>query len=91
MIVNASDPDDFSVVTPTDKHAWTKLFAEYFVINAHCIVPQCSAHSDDMLWYVRNPSVMSFYLGGKVRFHFDRFYLSDIQNVIFSVIAFGGV
>uniref|UniRef100_A0A914XRD3 Uncharacterized protein n=1 Tax=Plectus sambesii TaxID=2011161 RepID=A0A914XRD3_9BILA len=59
------DPDDFTVVAPSDKHAWTKLFAEYFVVNAHCVAPQCSAHSDDMLWYVRNPSVMSFYLGGK--------------------------
>lgn len=58
------DPEDFTVVSPSDKHAWTKMFVEYFLTNAHCTLPQCSAHSsDDMLWYVRPPQ--SFFVGNQ--------------------------
>ncbi len=53
-------------MTPDDKHVWTKLFVEYFLANAHCTIPHCSAQTDDMLWYVKQRS--SFFVGSDVSF-----------------------
>ena len=50
-MADIADPDDFTVVTPTDKHIWAKMFVEYFLGDLHCSLPQCSAQADDMLWY----------------------------------------
>uniref|UniRef100_A0A9J2PSW1 SLED domain-containing protein n=2 Tax=Ascaris TaxID=6251 RepID=A0A9J2PSW1_ASCLU len=31
---------------------WSKVFSDFIVGNVHCTSDKCSAHSDDMLWYV---------------------------------------
>jgi len=68
-----SDPEDFTVVTPSDKQIWTKMFQEYFITNRHCTLPHCAAHqADDMLWYVRHNVPSSFYLGASVCFSLYR-------------------
>ena len=38
------DPDDFTVVSPADKHIWAKMFVEYLLVDY--------AQGDDMLWCV---------------------------------------
>ena len=60
-----TDTDGFAVLNAVDKHAWTRTFAEYFLVNAHCTSPACTAHSaDDLLWYVRVNA--RFYVGANV-------------------------
>ncbi|OUC42533.1 hypothetical protein D917_00287, partial [Trichinella nativa] len=39
-----------------DKHAWARIFAEFFLVNAHCTKSHCSFQTDDILWYVPQSS-----------------------------------
>uniref|UniRef100_A0A915HKQ3 Uncharacterized protein n=1 Tax=Romanomermis culicivorax TaxID=13658 RepID=A0A915HKQ3_ROMCU len=57
----AIDTEDFTIVLPTDKHAWAKIFVEYFLSNVHCSLPRCLYQSsDDMLWYVQASGAYSY-------------------------------
>uniref|UniRef100_A0A915CYF2 Uncharacterized protein n=1 Tax=Ditylenchus dipsaci TaxID=166011 RepID=A0A915CYF2_9BILA len=38
---------------------WCTIFTEYILENSHCTKKECTAHSDDMLWYVPLVKVMS--------------------------------
>ncbi|VDM44183.1 unnamed protein product [Toxocara canis] len=45
---------------------WAKIFSDFILGNVHCTSDKCSAHSDDMLWYVpmqQRASPNSFYIG----------------------------
>ncbi|VDK45805.1 unnamed protein product [Anisakis simplex] len=42
---------DLAFVTNQERR-WSKLFSDFIIGNVHCTWEKCSAHSDDMLWYV---------------------------------------
>lgn len=52
-----------------EKHC-SILFVEYILDHVHCSIDDCTAHHDDMIWYVpyvRTSS--SFYVGSGVSLH----------------------
>lgn len=38
--------------SPLDDGQWCTLYAEYILESLYCSNEKCTAHSDDMLWYV---------------------------------------
>lgn len=61
------DTSNFTILLPTDKHAWAKVFVEYFLSNVHCTLPRCGFQAaDDMLWYVQAPGGGYVYSSGHV-------------------------
>ncbi|KRZ91955.1 Uncharacterized protein T08_1779 [Trichinella sp. T8] len=48
--------DSYVMVSNVDKHAWARIFAEFFLVNAHCTKSHCSFQTDDILWYVPQSS-----------------------------------
>ncbi|TKR75760.1 hypothetical protein L596_017003 [Steinernema carpocapsae] len=57
-IVNNYEPD------------WCRLFTDYIAANSHCTSSNCTAHSDDMLWYVPNmKNSPNFYVGNGTTQH----------------------
>jgi len=43
---------NFVLCQPLDEAKWSALYSEHILDTQHCSNEKCTAHSDDMLWYV---------------------------------------